>query len=128
MPDWKDIDIDEILNFDDAQTGKMARYERIMRHKEVMALEKVWNGLTSMKQSLNTATDKIEKQLKNIEQNEKKIAQQNTRLQFITILLTVVIAAATVAYTVITWKSVQAQRETNEIERMKLTISAAKDQ
>jgi len=42
MPkDWKQINIDEILNFNHADTGLMAQYERIMRQKEIEALDRI---------------------------------------------------------------------------------------
>ena len=44
-------------------------------------------------------------------------AASQRKLQWVTVALTVVIAISTVAYTCITWQSVQAQREANQIQR-----------
>ena len=55
--------------------------------------------------------------------NKKTIDAMNNaaasqgKLQMVTIALTVVIAISAVAYTWITWESVQAQREANKIQR-----------
>jgi len=79
MPkDWKDIDIDEILNFEGAQTGEMARYDRIMCQKEIEALKNVHTGLFDLKKSLHRSTDILEQRL-------KESSKTQGRLQKITI-------------------------------------------
>ena len=122
MPrDWKDIGLDEILNFDDAQTGRMAQFERIMRHKEIEALSKVHTGLSDLEKAIHDSSNKLENQMKVLEVKLETSAQMQNKLQKITIALTVVIAIATVAYALITWQTVTIQQETNEIQRQLLS-------
>ena len=115
--DWKDITDDEVLNFDGSQTAIIARYERIMDQKTINALMEVRMGLHDVKKSMHVVTDKLEARLIEAEKIQKEAATSQHKLQWVTIALTVVIALSTVAYTLITWQSVQAQREANQIQR-----------
>jgi hypothetical protein len=120
---WEQIGTDEILNFEDAHTGLMARYERIMRHREIEALNNVHSGLFDVKKTIHQKSDGLEKRLESLEQVQAGAAKTQGRLGIITIALTVVIASATVAYTWVTWKAVQVQREANEIQEQVLSTS-----
>ncbi len=124
--DWKQIDIDEILNFDEAHTGRMAQYERIMRHREIEALHSVRAGLFDVKKTIHQTSDRLEKRLEVLEGLQANAAKTQGMLQRITIALTVVIALATVTYTWVTWQAVQAQREANEIQEQVLSMSGDK--
>ncbi len=42
--DWTTISTDDLLNWDGAQTDQIARYDRIMRHRETVTLENVNQG------------------------------------------------------------------------------------
>lgn len=118
MPkDWKDISDDEVLNFDGSQTAIIARYERIMDQKTINALMEVRMGLFDVKKSMHVVTDKLEARLIEAEKIQREAATSQSKLQRVTIALTVVIALSTVVYTWITWQSVQAQREANQIQR-----------
>ena len=119
--DWKQIDIDEILNYDEAHTGHMAQYERIMRHREIEALNNVHAGLFDVKKTIHETSDRLEKRLEVIEKVQAGAAKTQGKLQSITIVLTVVIALATVTYTWVTWQAVQAQRDANEIQEQVLS-------
>ena len=115
MPDWNEIDINEILNFDGAHTGQMARYERIMRQKEIEAMGNMHAGLFDLKKSIHHASD-------NLNERIKEFIKSQGKLQKITIALTIVIALATVTYTWVTWQTVQAQKEANTIQRELLKL------
>ncbi len=121
--DWNKIDIDEILNFDGAHTGQMAQYERIMRHRETQALEDLRMGLFDVKKTIHQKSDELGKRLEVLEGLQAKAAKTQGMLQRITIVLTVVIALATVTYTWVTWQAVQAQREANEIQEQVLSTN-----
>ena len=121
--DWKKIDIDEILNFEEAHTGHMAQYERIMRHRETQALEDLRMGLFDVKKTIHQKSDELGKRLEVLAGVQAKAAKKQGMLQGIMIVLTVVIASATVAYTLVTWQAVQAQREANEIQEQVLSTS-----
>lgn len=128
MPkDWKDISDDELLNFNGPQTAEIARYERIMAKKTETALMEVRAGLFDVKKAMHIVTEKLEARLLETEKIQKAAATSQTKLQWVTIVLTIVIALATLTYTWITWESVQAQREANQIQRDS-RISAAQPQ
>ena len=121
MPtEWREIDVDEILNYSEAHTGQMSRYDRIMRQYEVDALNNVRGGLFDLKRSVHIASDKLVAQLEKSEAALMEANKKQGRLQTVTVILTVVIALATISYTVVTWQSVQVQREANEIQRQQV--------
>ena len=66
---------------------------------------------------MHDVTDKLVARLIEAEKIQNAAAKSQSKLQFVTIALTVVIALSTVLYTWITWQSVQAQREANQIQR-----------
>lgn len=114
MPkDWKEISTDELLNYDHANTGEMARYDRIMRHNSTVALLNVREGLHDLKKGTMVSAEKIEKALLEAEKS-------NTKFQRATIVLTIVIAIATIIYTIVTWQSVQVGRDANDIQRAQM--------
>ena len=108
--DWTTISTDDLLNWDGAQTDQIARYDRIMRHRETVALENVNQALFDLNSAVHKSTKRLETSI-------NKAAEKQRRAQKIGFALTVVIAIAAVAYTGTTWLSVQAQREANAIQR-----------
>ena len=108
--DWTKIKIDELLNWDGAQTDQIARYDRIMRHRETVELENVRNALSDLKGAVYKSTKRLETSI-------NEAAKKQGKAQKVGIALTVVITIATVAYAGTTWLSVQTQREANEIQR-----------
>lgn len=116
--DWKEVTDDDLLNVAGNQSAEViARYQRIMDKKTIDALMQVWMGLIDVKKSMQIASEKLEARLREAEAIQKEAATSQGKLQRVTIALTVVIAISTVAYTWITWQSVQAQREANQIQR-----------
>ncbi len=109
-PVWTKIKIGEILNYSDADTDILGRYDRIMRHRETVELENVRNALINLKGAVYKSTDRLETSI-------NEAAKKQGKAQKVGIALTVVITIATVAYAGTTWLSVQAQREANEIQR-----------
>ena len=116
---WNEISDDELLNDAGAgdKFGQLMRYDRIMLNKTVVALDNLWGGLFDLKKALHAVTDKIDARLASAEQTQKEAAASANKLQGIVVALTIVIAVCTIAYTWITWESVQAQREANQIQR-----------
>lgn len=116
--DWTEVTDDDLLNVAGNQSAEViARYQRIMDKKTIDALMQVWMGLIDVKKSMQIASEKLEARLRESEAIQKEAATSQGKLQRVTIALTVVIAISTVAYTWITWQSVQAQREANQIQR-----------
>ena len=123
--DWKNITDDELLNVDGAQSNEIiARYDRILRQRTVDALVQVRAGLFDMKKSLHIVGDKFEARMLEAEKIQRETSASQARAQRVTVWLTVVIALATIVYTLITWQSVQAQRDANAIQREALAKSA----
>ena len=108
--DWTKISTDELLNWDGAQTDQIARYDRIMRHRETVKLQDVGNALIDLKSAMHKSTNRLENSIGNA-------ANMQRRAQWFTIGLTVVIAFATLTYAWSTWQSVQVQRDANAIQR-----------
>ena len=109
-PDWTKINIDEILNYSEANADILGRYDRIMRHRETVELENVRNALINLRGAVYKSTDRLETSI-------NEAAKKQGKAQKVGIALTVVITIATVAYAGTTWLSVQTQREENEIQR-----------
>jgi len=122
--DWSKISDEELLNFDGPQTATIAQYERIMQKRTVDALMDVRGGLHDVKTATNLLADKLDKRLAEVDRAQREASSSQTSLQRAALALTVVIAISTVVYTWVTWQSVQAQREANEINR--LALPAAK--
>ena len=126
MPkDWKEISNDEILNFDDAQTAIMARYERIMQQRSTEAVIGLSNKVTGLMETIYRASQGIQEKSDKLLDLYDRISASQSRQQAIVISLTVVLAISTALYTWITWQSVAAMREANEIQRQLLQLQKA---
>jgi hypothetical protein len=116
LDDWKKIKIDAILNYTDANTGQMNRYDRIMRQYEIEALSNVRAGLFDLKKSVHHVGSSLAERIESFENATTKATQRQGKLQVVTVWLTIVIALSAVGYTWVTWESVQVQRESNRIQ------------
>ena len=134
---WDEIDINEILNFHAADTGKMAQYARIMQHHLMKSVSFLTEKLTGVMETIYRAHQGLEKKADELQnsyteisqkqiESHKQIAESQRRLQKWIIALTFIIAFSTVAYVIITWKSVSAMKESNEIQREFLVIERIK--
>ena len=138
MPkNWDEIEIDAMLNFDEAHTGKMAQYGRIMQYqltKSVSFLSEKLMGVMETiyraHQGLKEKADELQNTYTKISQKQidsyREITESQSRLQKWIIVLTFIIALSTVAYVFITWKTVSAMKESNEIQRQFLEIENIK--
>ena len=106
---------DEILNFEEAHTAKMARYERIMEKKSIDALHDVRDKLMGLMETIYRASQGLQDKTDELLDLYDKFSKAQNRQQMLLIVLSVVIALSTVAYTAITWQSVSARREGNRI-------------
>lgn len=130
MPkDWKEISDDEILNFAGPQTAEIARYERIMQKRSIDAVVGLRDKVTGLMETVYRASQGFQEKSDHLLDLYERISKAQGRQQLVLVILTVVVAVSTVAYTWITWKSVAAMREANEIQRRLLEFqkpSAAK--
>jgi hypothetical protein len=124
----KEIDTDEILNFEGPQTNIIARYERIMRHREIEVMGDVSAKLFDLKRTIHQSSENLNDKItefnetiqhasENLNDKITEFDKSQGKLQWITIALTVAIALSAIFYTCITWQSVEAQREANVIQR-----------
>jgi hypothetical protein len=118
MPkDWKEIPDDEILNFEDAHTAKMARYERIMQKKSIDSVHGLRDKLVGLMDTIYRASQGLKDKTDQLIQLYGGISRLQGRQQNILIGLSIIVAISTAVYTWITWQSVTAIREANEIQR-----------
>ena len=113
---WKKIKIDEILDYSNADTGELGRYDRIMRQYEIEALSSVRAGLLELEMSVHSTGNGLVDRIESFEKATTIATRRQGKVQIVTVWLTIVIALASVAYTWVTWESVQAQRESNRIQ------------
>ena len=113
---WKKIKIDEILDYSNADTGELGRYDRIMRQYEIEALSSVRAGLLDLEMSVHSTGNGLVDRIESFEKATTIATRRQGKVQIVTVWLTIVIALASVAYTWVTWESVQAQRESNRIQ------------
>jgi hypothetical protein len=126
MPkDWKEISNDEILNFDGSQTAIIARYERIMEHRSTEAVIGLRDKVTGLMETIYRAGQGIQEKTDKLLDLYNQISASQSRQQVVVIGLTVVLALSTTLYTWITWQSVAAIREANEIQRQLLQVQTA---
>ena len=117
MPkDWKEIPDDEILNFEGADTAKMARYERIMQKKSIDAVLGLRDKLVGLMDTIYRASQGLKEKTDQLFLLYGEISRSQGRQQNILIGLSIVVAISTAVYTWITWQSVTAMREANEIQ------------
>jgi hypothetical protein len=115
--DWKDISDDEILNFDGSQTNMMARYERIMQKRSADALLGLRDKLTGLMETIYRASQGMKDKADEVIAQYNKATESQQQQQRALLILSAVVAVSTVAYTLITWQSVKAMREANDIQR-----------
>ena len=117
--DWKEIDTEELLNFEEPQTAQIARYERIMQQRNIEAINLLKDKVTGLTETIYRASQ-------GIQQKYDAYSYSQTKQQHIIIALTLVIAFSTVLYTYITWQSVSAMKESNSIQKQLLQLELDK--
>ena len=123
MPkDWKDMTDDELLNFDGSQTALIARYERIMQKRSTDAVIGLETKLVGLMETIHRASQLLQEKADKLFSMYDSISRAQTRQQNILIVLSIVVAFSTAAYTWITWQSVAAMREANDIQRQLLQL------
>lgn len=106
-----------------------------MRQREIEVMGDVSAKLFDLKQIIHRSSENLNEKITNFNDTiqcssdslNTKITEfdkSQGKLQKISIILTIVIALSTIAYTCITWQSVKAQREANKIQRSILEINS----
>ena len=123
--DWKELSTDTILNFDGSQTAIMARYERIMQQRSTEAVIGLRDKVTGLMETIYRASQGLQEKTDKLLDLYDRISRSQARQQKVVIGLTVVLALSTTIYTLITWQSVSAMREANDIQRQLLQLQQA---
>ena len=123
LKDWKDISDDEILNLAGSQSPEViARYERIMQKRSIDAVTSLRDKVTGLMETIYRASQGLQEKTDQLLALYNRISNAQSRQQLVVIILSVVVAASTAVYTWITWQSVAAMREANEIQRQLLEL------
>ena len=129
MPkDWKDITVDEILNFEGSQTAFMARYERIMQQRSIEAVDGLRDKITGLMETIYRSSQALQERVDKLNDLYDRGFRSQTRQQNVLIGLSIVVALSTAAYTWITWQSVAVMRDANDIQRQSLELQKAQQQ
>ena len=121
--DWKDISDDEILNLAGSQSAEViARYERIMQKRSIDAVASLRDKVTGLMETIYRASQGLQDKTDQLLALYNRISAAQSRQQVVVIILAIVVAVSTAAYTWITWQSVAAMREANEIQRQLLEL------
>ena len=84
MPkDWKDIPDDEVLNFEEAHTGKMACYERIMQKKSIDAIVSLRDKLVELMEAIYKASQGLQAKTDQLFALYERISRSQGRQQLI---------------------------------------------
>ena len=123
MPkDWKEISADDMLNFDDAHTGTMARFDRIMQQKSIDTIDGLREKIVGLMETIYRASQALQEKADNLGKQIDQSSRSQVRQQNVLITLSIVVALSTVAYTWITWQSVVTLREANAIQLQLLEL------
>jgi hypothetical protein len=93
---------------------------RVVRSTEAMM--RLGDKVTGLMETIYRASQGIQEKADTLFSLYDRISRSQTRQQRIVIGLTVVLALSTIAYTWITWLSVSAMRDANEIQRQVLKL------
>jgi hypothetical protein len=113
---WKQITDDEILDYDDAHTGQVARYERIMQHRSNVEMHNLSRMLQGVMETIHTTaqlvSDKADVAMQKYDEAAREQKKQQTAMKW----LTTVLAVATVCYTAINGVAVYQSWRANELQ------------
>ena len=97
-------------------------WERRLAQRATEAVNRLGDKVKGLMETIYRASQGIQEKTDKLLDLYNKISQSQGRQQKIVIALTVVLAISTVAYTWITWQSVSAMRDANEIQRQLLHL------
>jgi hypothetical protein len=121
--DWQKVTDDEILNHTGVRdSSTTARYERILQKRTIDATGELKDKLVGLIETIYRASQGIQEKAEKLFSLQDRISRSQTRQQNVLIGLSVVVAISTAVYTWITWQSVEAMREANEIQRQLLVL------
>src|SRR5882672_6328915 len=95
-------------------TVPVAQIERLLQVRTKNALVELREQVKGLTTTLYRASEGLKEKADGLIALYNKISNGQSRQQLVVICLTLVIAASTLLYTWITWKSVEAMQEANE--------------
>lgn len=121
--DWNNVTDDEILNNTGNRDNPItARYERILQKRMTDTTVELKDKLVGLMETIYRASQGIQEKAEKLFSLHDRISRSQTRQQNVLIGLSVVVAVSTAVYTWITWQSVEAMREANEIQKQLLVL------
>ena len=121
--DSKDDSDEVIVNFTGARDNPTtARYERILQKRLTDAVRELKDKLTGLVETIYRASQGLQEKSDRLSTLYERFSRSQGRQQLALIILSVVVAISTAVYTWITWQSVVAMREANEIQRQLVTL------
>ena len=97
-----------------------------MQQRSTEAVIGLREKVTGLMETIYRASQGIQEKTDKLLELYDRISRAQARQQRVVIGLTVVLAISTAVYTLITWQSVSAMREANEIQRQLLHLQQAK--
>lgn len=122
MADWEKISDDALLKHLAFDSAEASRCERILRHKATVAVKDLAEKLGGVMGSVHRLAQLLGEKAGEMQRQAKDSARAQGRQQAALIFLSLVLAASTALYTWITWEAVEAQRQSNEIQRQLLDL------
>lgn len=95
-------------------------WERRLAQRTTDAVNHLGDKVIGLMETIHRASQGIQEKTDRLLDLYNSISRSQGRQQKVVIALTIVLAASTIAYTWITWQSVSAMREANEIQRQLL--------
>lgn len=99
--------------------------ERRRTERATQAVERLGDKVTGLMETIYRASQGIQEKTDKLFDLYDSMSQSQARQQKVVIALTVVLAVSTIIYTGITWLSVSAMREANDIQRQLLQLQQA---
>lgn len=125
----QEITDDEMLGEYTPDMGSASkRFDRILWYRLRMKVLALSENVYNVGQLMQVKFDDLIASYEKVSASQDEVAQSHRTLQRATVGLTIIIALATVAYVRITWLSVKAQNEANDIQRQQLEQLAQQQQ
>lgn len=99
--------------------------ERRRTERATQAVERLGDKVTGLMETIYRASQGIKEKTDKLLDLYDSMSQSQARQQKVVIALTIVLAVSTIIYTGITWLSVSAMREANDIQRQLLQLQQA---
>jgi hypothetical protein len=98
------------------------QYTRILQYRNTKAVAELTQKLVGLMETIQRVGQLMHDKIDQLRGDARTAARAQAWQQGVLIMLTLVIAGSTAAYTWITWEAVRAQREGNEIQQKLLDL------